>query len=359
MMIRRLLSNQKGSIIVLSTVMLTLALALAGLTVDIGDMYWQRARLQNAVDAAALGGGSKLPSVSAATNTAVTDANANYSGFTAANVSITNGNNRIAVTRTVNISPYFLQAFGVNSVPVTVRAVAERQGASPVFDYAIFSGSQTTTLVFNGGGWDVKGSVHTNDQLILNGGGSKITGAAEAVDGNPPILENGGGNSIGAKVPNSSVMDMPDYTNEVKAVAEAAGQVYQTGQTFQTGGQTLPSAMYVKGNVNINGGGWTGKGAIMADGNITINGGGVTMAQGNSVCYYSRNGNITFNGGGGVFNGILYAPNGRITINGGGNFYNGSVVAKELVFNGGGDHFVRDGHPPDSLPVSSGVKLIE
>lgn len=355
-MILRLLRDQKGGMLVLSALMIPFVLGMAGLTMDVGNLYWQKARLQNAVDAAALSGGSKLPDADSAANIAVTDGNANYSGFTAADVSITNGNNRITVNRTVTVEPYFIRLFGFDAMPVTARAVALRTGVSQVFSYAIFSGSRTATLVLNGGGWNVTGSVHTNHILLLNGGGSKITGVAEGSDG---ITENGGGNTIGSKDPNAPVMDMPDYTNEVKAAAEAAGRVYGSSQSFQSGGQTLPSAMYVKGDVTINGGGWTGNGAIMADGNITINGGGVTMAQGNSVCYYSRNGNITFNGGGGVFNGILYAPNGRITINGGGNVYNGSVVANELTFNGGGDRFVRTGYPPTSLPIAASVKLIE
>ena len=355
-MIIQLLRNQKGGFLVLSTIMMTLALGLAGLTIDMGNLFWQRSRIQNAVDAAALAGGQMLPNPQTARSTAVSYGSMNYDGISAGDVTITNGNRRITVSHTADISPYFMPVFGISTVAVTARAVAELQGASPIFDYAIFSGSELVQLVFNGGGWNVKGSVHTNDRLILNGGGSVITGAAEAVDG---ITEHGGGNTIGTRVPNSEVMPMPDYTAEVRAAAEAAGRVYESSQTFQVGGTALPGAIYVKGAVTINGGGWSGNGAVMADSGITVNGGGVTMTAGNSVCYYSRSGDIVFNGGGGVFNGILYAPNGRIYINGGGNIFNGSVVAKSIVFNGGGDQFVREGFPPESLPVATGVKLVE
>jgi hypothetical protein len=357
-LLRRYLSaNQKGSMAVLVATSLLMMLGLTGMAMDIGNLYFERTRLQNAVDAAVLAGGQRLPDTSEARALAVQYGSSNFNGITANDVSFANGNRRITVDHTENITPFFMPVFGINSVGVRAVATAELQGASPVFDYAIFSGSEIQQLIFNGGGWNVQGSVHTNDRLILNGGGTTITGAAEAVEG---IIENGGGNLIGTRVPNSSVMAMPDYTEDVNAAAEAAGQIYIDDKTLQAGGQYFSQSMYVQnGGITVNGGGWTGASTVMADENIIINGGGITVQPGSQVCFYSRTGDITFNGGGGTFNGILYAPNGTITINGGGNLFNGSVVANRIIFNGGGDRFIRDGNPPVSLPVATGVRLIQ
>ena len=48
---------QKGQIIVFTAFLLPLLIAATGFTVDFGNMYMHKARLQNAADAAAIAGG--------------------------------------------------------------------------------------------------------------------------------------------------------------------------------------------------------------------------------------------------------------------------------------------------------------
>ena len=49
--------RQKGQILVFTAVLLPLLIAACGFTVDFGNMYMHKSRLQNAADAAAIAGG--------------------------------------------------------------------------------------------------------------------------------------------------------------------------------------------------------------------------------------------------------------------------------------------------------------
>ena len=55
------LHNQRGSVAVLMMAALTVLLGFFGLVVDFGQAYLVKTKMQSAVDAAALGGASKLP----------------------------------------------------------------------------------------------------------------------------------------------------------------------------------------------------------------------------------------------------------------------------------------------------------
>ena len=49
--------RQKGQILVFTAVLLPLLIAACGFTVDFGNMYMHKSKLQNAADAAAIAGG--------------------------------------------------------------------------------------------------------------------------------------------------------------------------------------------------------------------------------------------------------------------------------------------------------------
>src|SRR5579884_160623 len=70
--------DQQGQTILMLTLMFAALLGLTALVVDAGIVYWERRLLQNAVDAAALAGASKLPGdPNAAIQVAVSYAQAN------------------------------------------------------------------------------------------------------------------------------------------------------------------------------------------------------------------------------------------------------------------------------------------
>jgi Flp pilus assembly protein TadG len=349
------LNNQKGVVLVLSALLAVVLLGLAGLSIDVGNLYLQKLQMQNAADAAVLAGGQQLPDTSGATATALQYITDNGQDPTNASVTFSNGNSRINVTLTKNVPTYFMPVLGISSVPVTVSAAGVLSSAGGPFDYAIFSGSKTANLNITGGGWIAKGSIHTNDNLNLTGGGFEVTGAAEAEQ---KVTVTGGGYSIGSIANNAGYVAMPDYSSAIAAAAAASGQEYTGNKTITGGGFSLGNNIYVQGNVNITGGAFTSSGAIMADGNITITGGGISIAGSNQVCFYSKNGNITFTGGGAAFNGVLYAPHGTITITGGGTNFNGSIVGNQVVLTGGGINVDRSDYPITSLP-STHVRLVQ
>ena len=74
------LKDQKGTVIVLFALTLTVLLGFTALAIDINDLYVRRNELQNASDAAALAGALLLPDTTAASYSAIEVANKNMNG---------------------------------------------------------------------------------------------------------------------------------------------------------------------------------------------------------------------------------------------------------------------------------------
>ncbi len=405
--ITKLLHGQRGNTAILFALCLPVLLGCAALAVDLARLNLTKVELQNAADAGALAGARSLtnagsyPNWSEAEDAAKSLAKQNYANaelIQDMNVSIDSGYWNIpnrsyspshvsiltgdvpAVRVTVSIGSlnlFFGRFLGTNDgptdKPVSASSIAILNGTGGPFDYAIFSGSNTETLTFNGSGFTITGSVHTNDDLNINGSSITITGAAEAygnfsINGsdnhlgstnvNGTFVPNGSGNSFGSQSSNTSIISMPDFSASVAAEAAAANQTY-TGNKTINGSNITSSSMYVQGNLTVNGSAFTATGAVMADGNITINGSGV--ASGNSqVAFYSKNGDININGSGYNLNGLFYAPNGHIKINGSGIKVNGSVVGKEINVNGSSFTVNRTDFPITSLPLTGrSVNLVQ
>lgn len=353
MLPKKVFSKEKGAVMVLVALLFPVLLGFLGMVIDYGMIYNRQTKMQNAADAAALAGAGQLPNTTNARNQAQTYADYNYTDSKQVNVGFVNNNSQVDVTLNSTYMPYFLSLFGLNTVPLQAAASASLDTGG-VFDYAIFSGSQTNDLDITGGGWWVRGSIHTNRNLLLTGGGFQVTQSAEA---SKNVTVTGGGYSIGKIINNANVLSMPDYSSQVAAAAAAAGQVYAGNKSITSGGVSVNSPMYVQGKVTITGGNFTGNGVIMADGDITITGGAVTIAGTAQVCFYSKNGNITITGGGSSFNGVLYAPKGTITFTGGGVTVNGSIVGNLVKLTGGSINVNRADYPITSLPYS--VRLVK
>ena len=401
--IKKLLHGQRGNIAILFALCLPVLLGCAALAVDLARLNLTKVELQNAADAAALAGAKSLSvSSTVATATALQVAQSNFANASQIQVAViqtgywdlttksfstpgTPGTGKVpAIMVTVPISStqnngplklFFAPILGIANISnIQASSIAIlNNGTGGPFDYAIFSGSNTETLTFNGSGFTITGSVHTNDDLNINGSSITITGAAEAygnfsINGsgnhlgstnvNGTFVPNGSGNSFGSQSSNTSIISMPDFSASVAAEAAAANQTY-TGNKTINGSNITSSSMYVQGNLTVNGSAFTATGAVMADGNITINGSGV--ASGNSqVAFYSKNGDININGSGYNLNGLFYAPNGHIKINGSGIKVNGSVVGKEINVNGSSFTVNRTDFPITSLPLTGrSVNLVQ
>ena len=329
--------SNKGTAAVLTALMMSMILGFGALVTDIGRVSLEKSSLQNAVDAAALAAAQDLPNTTSATVTATDYMLKN--GYASDNVSVSfaKQNRQITVSGSKKVSYTLARIIGINDADVRNDAIAEKGGryAADAFNYAVFSGSDTDELIINSNGQStyIEGSVHSNNKFLYNGNGTPltITGALDSVG---KITLNGANINIGIQKPYSTRIDMPDFSAEVKALAESVGQSYNTSQNFNNNIQ-INGAIYVNGHINFNCQKFTGTGAIMATSNIIFNNSIVYGAVNSSICIYSKNGDITINNAGSSVNGTFYAPNGTVILNNGAHTVYGRIIAKRLIFNGG------------------------
>ncbi len=344
---------EAGSVIVIVALLLTVLLGACALVLDIGAAYVQQEKLQNAVDAAALAAAQELPDTNSALN--VANQYVELNGYKSSDISVSfaDNNNTINVNGTKEINYFLAQVLGFNSATIRVSSAA-RDGVPDAFNYALFSGSTTSTLSLNGSNQTVNGSSHTNKNFSANGSKLNITGACEAVT---TVSVNGSQINIGSVIQNAPVISMPDFSAQIKTLAEQAGQSYLGDKTYNGSDLNVQSPIYVTGNLTINGSHFSGQGMIVATGNITFNGSNLYDSGDDSVCFYSTNGNITINGSNAVLNGMVYAPNGTITMNGSNQTVYGRVIGNQVSINGSNLDIISGTTDLKSLPVSN-VKLI-
>lgn len=374
--IQGLVSGESGQALVAVAVTVTVLLGGAALAVDLGASYAAKQKLQIAADEAALAGARALSnsvSNTAAARTSALDY-AEMNGADRGNTTVTvpyNGNKyKIEVVCTQKVNYGFASVFGKTSGMVTARAVAECQTMRGPFDYAIFSGSTNYELQFNVGYMRVGGSIHSNDDVALRSTDIVVNGDVETVN---DMYINGGvtinGECVGAQINRDGAVvarndqgpyvDMPDFTETIKAAAQRAGTYYRNSQKFFSSTQYYGNHVYVDEPVYVEGDisfstpiVVSGSGIIIATGNITFNAASV-LAPGSSVCFYSKNGNIQVNAGEITVDGLLYAPNGMIQANTASFTVNGRVVANKLQFNSSVVKVNSGDHDRDCLPKTS------
>ncbi len=373
---KRLLRREGGQTLVLAALSMVVLLGFSALAVDVGMWRSSRTKMQNVADAAALAGARDLPSSAAAQASAQSCAALN--GVSGAGIVVTtpyNGDpSKIEVVCLKTEQSVLARVLGFGEVDVGGRAVAQKSGmGGGPFGYAVFSGNPNFTLTINGSNTTLGGSAHSNDDFSINGSAQLITGSAEAVSElsmngsnltvskacqGAKIKLNGSGISIGSKIYEAaSWIDMPDFSDEIQAAAQAAGTAYVGNQTFNGSSISVDTPIYVAGNLVVNGSGFSGKGVVLVTGDITFNGSNLSQT-GSSVCFYSKNGDITINGSGIRLDGLVYAPNGDISMNGSNQTINGRVIGDKVLFNGSGISILSGSGDLDCLPASE-VKLIE
>ncbi len=142
----RTLRDESGQSLIIMLLCMSLLLGMVGLATDVGSLLYQKRLLQTAADAAAVGAATEIPYADWA---AAGAADATRNGVTAGTVSTANGS--IVTTVNINNPPsygphagvgntdyaeaivtqtepvYFMRLFGLSSVKVAARAVAELQ----------------------------------------------------------------------------------------------------------------------------------------------------------------------------------------------------------------------------------------
>lgn len=134
--------RQKGQIIVFTAVLLPFIIAMCGFTIDFGNMYIHKSRLQNAADAAAIAGAyayadnnevpKSHPEADLAADKSVQINHANFSNLTRAYKARESGTKKyFKAGLTENVPVYFLRYFGVgDTAEVDAEAVAAIETSS-------------------------------------------------------------------------------------------------------------------------------------------------------------------------------------------------------------------------------------
>ncbi len=376
--IRNWFKKESGQSIILVALALVVLCGFAALGVDIGVQSTSQGQLQNAADAAALAAAAELPSASTAKTKAAQYAQINGvdAGKTTATTPYNGNANRIEVVCKDTVQFSFAQVFGLKSKEITARAVAEKTGfTGGPFAYAIFSGSKNSRLGLFQSDLTVNGSIHGNQEVMMNGSNLKITGNIETVgqfstssgsitvtgtaQGSPAYAwggTSGIANLLNAAAPVVEIAPV-DLATAALAKAQANGTYYNGNQTFGSS-LNLDKCVYVNGNVTLSGATFTGVGMLVATGNITIASNCVEASSAAAVCIYSTNGSIEISTQNVRVDGVLYAPNGRIQCSQSNCVINGRVIGNEVQLNGSNTKVLSSSNDLAFLP-GGGVTLVE
>lgn len=116
-------SSTQGSIAILVALGMTVLLGFSALVTDVGLLYAEKAKLQNAVDAAALAGVQELP-VDPSAAAQVAQDYAARNGVDQISYSFEANNSKIIVTAQKNAPTYFAKIWGINSEQLSATARA-------------------------------------------------------------------------------------------------------------------------------------------------------------------------------------------------------------------------------------------
>lgn len=409
--------RQKGSVIVLSALMLPFVIGVTGLAIDVGNLYLAQSRLQNAADAAALAGAANIrddlvngratvQSIVSNHNTADGIAGT-YVDDNLGKEIATRGYDAVApknqlqykVTLSKDVPLYLLRIF----VSDTSRTVSAKSTAAIVGNGSS-SWSCKHLFIFKDGMGEVN-SINNPDNMNIKGQiSSTFDGSIAFTDGvtsgapnytpvsNPSYLPKDG---IQYSSQNSSLKyfftkqaadencsvteaenkgyghqasytayDMDALHRKVTAMAQVR---YTNGQNPNSSeavfDQNMSTAIYIKEpNVNLSVNRLPGSDTKPNDPvylNIDDSAGVVNINVDSDnvrplVVCYNGTGEIHFNMHGHTFRGIIYAPNSpKILCNAGGGNFYGSMIATGLDLRNDAGHFFYEDFGDNSSSTSN------
>ena len=352
MRLTKVLKNESGTTMILMVLAITALIGMCAIVGDVGIVYLERQRMQNAMDAATLAAAQELPNITSARTVAEEYLRENDVDPSETTITFSDSNKTINIKAAKEVEYFFAKVLGFERINIGGDASASLGTMSGPFDYVLFSGSTSASLIINGANSDIQGSSHTNSSFICNGSKIKITGACEASN---TITVNGGSNQIALRVPNAPFVAMPDFTQTIKQQAQQCNQVYNQSKVYN-GNTVVSGSIYVNGEINVNSSSFAGTGCVLAKTSIVFNGSSLYQNSGDSICFYSETGNIIVNGSNSEIHGIVYAPKGTVIFNGANQTVYGRVIANNVIFNGSGINVIGGTDDLKSLP-SSGVRL--
>ena len=388
---------ESGQAIVLVAFMMVALLAILGLAIDGGGLFFLYRDTQNATDAA----------VVAATYARCTSDDADvveFAGYQAAarngfhNDSVGNwvtvnnppsagtgaGDSRYVEVEITSVKPpYFIQLVYRDPLTVTARAVGR---CSPPFNPAtvpgLWGGSRTcnNTVNWTGASGTISGGVHSNNEIMSGGGGqgNTVGGPVTAVSS---VDQSNGGNttwpdsySVGPQYdqddPLAEHFPITDFApgGTYARRAEAEGlytsiassaddpDMGNNGTWDPRNGRVLEGLYYVDGDVRVGSGvnfGTRGI-TIVATGEISFSGGvnmyyymdGFLLYSGYQASNCGDNA-IRISGSSGYWYGVIYAPGGGVNVSASNMQITGSILADTIDFSGSTLNLTAD---PDILP---------
>lgn len=318
---RRSATGERGAVIVMVALMMTVILGIAAFAIDVGQWYWLHRRLQSAADAAALAGAYALPNAATAASTAQTYVAKNISGATATVTTPYNSDSKqIKVTVTMQATTFLAGVLGITAPTETVSAVATKSPDSVAA--AVFANDTNCTdkgVDVEGNGASIPGGIYSNG-TFYNGSNNGIFGWVSY--GGPNNCSSTAGDGTftdGPPKSHSATSDWPwDPRPNLPACTYSADSF-----TFSTIGMTIPSGVYcATGSITLSGNGMSGNVTFIANSfNLTGNNGNYTPYWGLSDCrcttglfaYQTGGDTMTLagNGSGGI-SGVIFAPNAQI-----------------------------------------------
>lgn len=365
-----ILKREDGAIAVIAAISLTVVLSLCALALDVGVLYLDRSRLQNALDAAALAGAHKLPDTTAARDEALSYAELNGVPRGDVSVSFDGADKIIRVSGSYTTASFFARFLSQDTLFVSASAGAEKyeKSVGGPFEYKIFSGSAVHEFRM-GGSYNINGSIHSNGTIFSSPSNGVLSGAGEACGS---VYFNPWTTTTGSQASGVPFIEMVDFTSveddnrPTKPVLPArpadyitipAGNqawvsypVYDT-YTYIPGTATINCSwininrpLHVNGSLAISGGAAVNDTTLYVNGNLSIGNkatirgkvyvnGDLTISGGSPVCTLDGEiyvtGNINF-GNSFTGSGSLYAG-GNITMSGSANVMDGVVFTEKTV----------------------------
>jgi Flp pilus assembly protein TadG len=326
--------NERGAVLVLVAICMTIFLGMAALAIDVGSFYQQQRQMQAAADAAALAGAQDLPSSASNATTHAQTYGATNAGVpsscngTSPGVCVTTPYNtnssQIKVTVYKNIPTFFGHIFGFTSANVSASAVAAANNRTTAPAVFADDSSCDGALTINGTGINIPAGVQTNGDFYQNGNNG--TYGPSTYGGTTSCYHaNGSGNTYGGvaypapPTLSTTASSWPiDYrTNPPTCTQNAASFTWNTNNAV-----IAPGVYCATGAIDFNGSNMTGNNVTFVADSFQLNGSNnqFTPGFGNLLVWQTGSStlqlNINTSASNWLLNGAtIFAPTALINVN--------------------------------------------
>ena len=218
-------SDESGAVMIIAAFGLVAFLAVTSLVTDLGLRYYQKSRLQNAMDAAALASVTYLPDKTRAKEVALEYVEKN--GFKVDDVEIEFPEEGVIRVRdTYECKTLFAGLFDEKEMVMQAHAAAKylNKNMSIDFDYLMFYGEDSTFLL-NGDFREVAGSIFSNGNMVVGCNDAAVI--YDVVSARNVTFANN--MAIKPTVTNNAAhQDMPDWDEMIMSVAPVAEKLQFT-----------------------------------------------------------------------------------------------------------------------------------